>query len=59
MSFSRKPRIASNTRAPTQVRPCELLTHPKFGFPDKIDVEDPDVSDSDGEYLVKEFEVAE
>jgi hypothetical protein len=32
---------------------------PKFGFPDKIDVEDPDVSDSDGEYLVKEFEVAE
>jgi hypothetical protein len=31
---------------------------PKFGFPNKIDVEDPDVSDSDGEFLVDDFEVA-
>lgn len=31
---------------------------PKFGFPDLIDVEDPDTSDADGEYLVKEFEAA-
>jgi hypothetical protein len=31
---------------------------PKFGFPDRIDIEDPDVSDADGEYLVKEFEAA-
>jgi hypothetical protein len=30
---------------------------PKFGFPDKIDVEDPDVSDSDGEFLVDDFEI--
>jgi hypothetical protein len=31
---------------------------PKFGFPDNIDIEDPDTSDADGEYFVKEFEAA-